>query len=186
MGGPLSFLGSSLTGLRHILALETLVMWILMKRSRENWYQIIVQPQCGLNRQTTTITFSFSFFFVLCRNLSVPPKQFRSGPNTATHLYTALHMQMIFEYEWRQTVSAAPEMKMIVFLQDPVKMDQSLTELCTARQRRCPIKKWEIDAFIFYRDEVRRRGNAPLWPRSVWNEVEGIKYASEFTWVMVP
>lgn len=113
-----------------ILALETSVMWVLhlIKLSRESWHQIIVQPQCGLNRQTTAITFSFSFFFVsMCRNF-LRDKQFRSGPDAATHLYTALHTQVMFEYEWSQTVSAAPEMKMIVFLQDPVKMDQSLPE----------------------------------------------------------
>lgn len=87
-----------------ILALETLVMWVLhlMKLSRENWYQIIVQPQCGLNRQTTAIIFSFSFSFVsMCRNF-LRDKQFRWGPDAATHLYTALHTQVMFEYEWSQ------------------------------------------------------------------------------------
>lgn len=91
---------------------------------------MIVELQRGLNKQT--IKNNFSPILSLLVFLGV--KKFRPGLDADTLSYTEKHAQVILENEGSQMASAAPEMKMIVFLQDPVKTDQSLAERCTTRQ----------------------------------------------------
>lgn len=50
-------------------------------------------------------------------------------------------------------------MEMIVFLRDPVLMDQSASERSRFSAGGDAQLKCEIDAFILYADEVRRREN---------------------------
>lgn len=64
-------------------------------------------------------------------------------------------------------MSEAPEVAMIVFLKDPMWMDETVTELSQTlavgdTQLKWSLVKPEIDAFILYTDEERQCENTPL------------------------